>query len=126
MQIIDNNGSRDAQKGEEGNWLAGSLWGLVAAEYQNAKPAETWNSITILVRGNGQKIHKQNGKNVVEYYAGELWYAPHWEKIVAESSFKNVGHIIDPKGSGGSIGLQDHGSEVWFKNIKIREIDMLR
>jgi hexosaminidase len=121
MQIIDN--KEAAHAGDE-NRTAGSLWDIIPADPQNARPAGEWNSITILVRGNGQKIHKQNGENVVEYYAGQSWYAPHWKKMVDNSSFKGIEHIINPEVDG-YIGLQG-GSEVWFKNIKICEIDRFR
>ncbi len=120
MQLLDNENNEDALKGKNGNRKAGALWDLIPANPQNTKPAGEWNTVKIIVRSNGQILHIQNGKTVVEYYPGKSWYKE-WDKLLAVSAFKDVEHLKNPQRKG-FIGLQEHGGGVWFKNIKIREL----
>ena len=116
MQILDNVKHPDARLGKDGNRQAGSLYDLIPAKPQNAKPAGEWNQVNILVY-NGTVVHTMNGENVVEYH---LW-TDDWRGMVAESKFKDYADFIDVAKEG-HIGLQDHGDDVWFRNIKIREL----
>lgn len=116
MQVLDNERHPDAKKGKNGNRKAGSLYDLIPADPQNANPAGEWNSIVIKV-DHGKVTHFQNGKKVVEY---ELW-TDGWKAMVADSKFKDWSGFVNMSKKG-HIGLQDHGDEVWFKNIKIKEL----
>ncbi|MBK6264144.1 DUF1080 domain-containing protein [Marivirga sp. S37H4] len=117
MQILDNERHPDAMLGKDGNRKAGSLYDIYPAKPQNAKPAGEWNSVEIIVY-NGTVVHKQNGETVVEYH---LW-TPQWEKDVAASKFPELNPDWVNVAKEGYIGLQDHGDDVWFKNIKIKEL----
>ncbi len=114
MQVLDNDKHPDAKLGRDGNRQAGSLYDLIPAVPQNAKPVGQWNKVVITVY-KGTVIYNQNGKNVVEYH---LW-TPEWKTMVSDSKFKDWPNFIDPA-SKGYIGLQDHGDDVWYKNIKIK------
>jgi hypothetical protein len=117
MQVLDNERHPDAKKGKNGNRQAGSLYDLIPAQPQNAKPVGQWNTVEIIVY-DGIVIHKQNGKAVVEYYLG----TPEWEKLVADSKFPALNKDWANLAKEGYFGLQDHGDDVWFKNIKIKEL----
>ena len=65
----------------------------------------------------GTVIHWMNGENIVEYH---LW-TDDWKKMVGDSKFKEYPDFVDPA-TEGHIGLQDHGDDVWFRDIKIREL----
>ncbi len=117
MQILDNEKHPDAKLGIDGNRKAGSLYDLIAAEPQNSKPVGEWNQVEITVY-NGTVVHKQNGVNVVEYH---LW-TPEWNELVAGSKFPSLNKDWADVANEGYIGLQDHGDDVWFKNIKIKEL----
>lgn len=117
MQILDNERHPDAMLGENGNRKSGSLYDLYPAEPQNAKPAGEWNEIEIIVY-KGTVVHKQNGETVVEYH---LW-TPKWEEDVANSKFPGLNENWADVAKEGYIGLQDHGDDVWFKNIKIKKL----
>lgn len=116
MQILDNEKHPDAQLGVNGNRKAGSLYDLLPANPQNTKPVGEWNQVGILCY-QGTVVFKQNGANVVEFH---LW-TDDWKKMVANSKFKNWPMFVNPAKEG-YIGLQDHGNDVWFRNIKIKEM----
>jgi hypothetical protein len=114
MQILDNDRHPDAKLGKNGNRMAGSLYDLIPAVPQNTKPAGQWNKIDIICY-QGTVVYNSNGVNVVEYH---LW-TDAWKKMVADSKFKDWQWFINPAKEG-YIGLQDHGNDVWFRNIKIK------
>jgi hypothetical protein len=116
MQILDNDRHPDAKLGRDGNRQAGSLYDLIPADPQNAKPVGQWNKVVITVF-KGTVVFNQNGKNVVEFH---IW-TDDWKKMVADSKFKDWPNFVDPA-SKGHIALQDHGDDVWFRNIKIKAL----
>ena len=115
MQILDNEKHPDSFRGRDGNRRAGSLYDLIPANPQNAKPVGEWNSIEIICL-QGKVVHRQNGVKVLEY---ELW-TPEWKALVKNSKFPGMNPDWENIGKEGLIGLQDHGNDVWFRNIKIR------
>ncbi len=116
MQILDNDQHPDAQMGVDGNRKAGSLYDLIPAEPQNFRGAGEWNKAEVSVN-NGTVIHYQNGVPVLEYELG----TDEWNEMVANSKFAPLEFFgIDQPGY---IGLQDHGDDVWFRNIRILNKD---
>lgn len=86
---------------------------LPPSVYLPPRPPGEFNSSRILVRGSHVE-HWLNGVKVLEYELG----SPAVMAAVKKSKFKDV------KGFGtklkGHLLLQDHGGEVWFRNIRIR------
>ncbi|MGM0620440.1 MAG: 3-keto-disaccharide hydrolase [Bacteroidota bacterium] len=117
FQVLDNEKHPDAMLGENGNRKAASLYDLIPADPQNTKPAGEWNSAEILVY-DGTVVHKQNGETVLEYH---LW-TDDWNELVADSKFPDLNPDWANVAKEGYIALQDHGDDVWYKNIKIREM----
>jgi hypothetical protein len=116
MQVLDNLKHPDAKLGVDGNRQAGSLYDLIPAKPQNAKPVGEWNTVKIMVY-KGTVVHYQNGVQVLEYH---LW-TDDWKKMCANSKFKDYTHFVDTAPEG-FIGLQDHGDDVWYRNIKIKKL----
>ena len=112
MQVLDNNGHPDAKIIKH---RAGDLYDLITSKPETAKPAGQWNSIEIKLQ-KGKLELWQNGVKVV---STTLWDA-NWNALVAGSKFKNMADFA--KSKKGHIALQDHGNEVWYKNIKIRKL----
>lgn len=115
MQILDNERHPDAKLGKNGNRKAGSLYDLIPADPQNAKPAGEWNKIRIM-KYQGTVVFFMNGEQVVEFH---LW-TDDWNDMIANSKFADFKDFA--KESEGYIGLQDHGNDVWFRNIKIKRL----
>ncbi len=117
MQVLDNERHPDAEAGKDGNRKAGSLYDLIPAVPQNAKPAGEWNTAEIKVY-KGSVWHIQNGETVLEYH---LW-TPEWNELVAGSKFPDENPNWANVAAEGFVGLQDHGDDVWYRNIQIREL----
>ncbi len=115
MQILDNANHIDATLGKDGNRQAGSLYDLIPAKPQNSKPFDEWNSAEIICY-QGTVVHKQNGETVLEYH---LW-TPEWNSLVAGSKFPEYNKDWANVAKEGYIAFQDHGGDVWFRNVKIK------
>ncbi len=111
FQIIDDN---DYPQQLNENQKTGSASDVKAPLSLAARPAGEWN-LTRIVARNGHIEHWLNGRRVVEYTIG----SPEWAALVRESKFAPFDYAKVLKGS---IGLQDHGGFVAYKNLKIREL----
>ncbi|HRR09589.1 MAG TPA: DUF1080 domain-containing protein [Rhodothermales bacterium] len=97
-------------------------WQTSAANYAMHPPVvKAFNSVgewnqTRIVVNQGHVTHWLNGKKTVEY---QMW-TPEWERMVTAGKWKNFpGYGRAKKGK---IALQDHGNQIWFKNIKIKSL----
>ena len=125
-QVLDNENHIDATMGVDGNRKSSSLYDMIPAKPQNAKPFGEWNNTTITVF-KGTVVHAQNGVNVLEYH---LW-TPQWTELLQASKFSLKDwplafELLNNCGGNnreGYIGMQDHGDDVWFKNIRIKILD---
>ena len=109
-QVLDDAAHRD---GSSPLTSTGANYAINPASPGITKPAGEWNSGRILVNGNHVE-HWLNGQKVVEYELGSA----DWTRRVAESKFNQWPEY--GKASEGHIGIQDHGSMVQYRNIKIR------
>lgn len=111
-QVLDDDTHSD---GTLGIHRTGSVYDVIAPKIDAAKPVGTFNKSRIVV--NGKRIqHWLNGKLVVDVIVG----SPEWEKGFLTSKFKE--HEQFGKIPLGKILVQDHGDEVWFKNMVISEL----
>jgi hypothetical protein len=110
VQILDDQKHGD---GKSELTSAGSNFALHAAPRGVVKPVGEWNAVRLVVNGNHVE-HWLNGRKIVEYELG----SPAWKQLVANSKFKEWPEYGSARE--GHIGLQEHGSYVAFRNVKIR------
>ncbi|RZK34713.1 MAG: DUF1080 domain-containing protein [Pedobacter sp.] len=112
MQVIDNDGHKD---GKIIKHRAGDLYDILKSTSEPVKPVGQWNKAEI-ISDNGKLTFKLNGVTIVET---TMW-DDNWKALIAASKFKTWEGFGTYKT--GKIGLQDHGDEVWYKNISIKEL----
>ena len=126
FQVLDNANHPDAKLGKDNNRQAASLYDMIPAVPQNAKPFGEWNKAKIMVY-KGTVVHGQNDENVLEYH---LW-TPKWTEMLQASKFSEKNwplafQLLNNCGGDnreGFIGMQDHGDDVWFRNIRVKVLD---
>jgi len=112
VQILDNVRHPD---GKLELTSAGANFAMHGVPATAARPVGEWNSVRLLVNGDHVE-HWFNGAKVVEFEIN----SPDWLARVAASKFKSW--PLYAKARSGHIGLQEHGSYVAFRNLKIRRL----
>ena len=126
FQVLDNANHPDAKLGKDNNRQAASLYDMIPAVPQNAKPFGEWNKAKIMVY-KGTVVHGQNDENVLEYH---LW-TKQWTEMLQASKFSEekwplAFELLNNCGGEnheGFIGVQDHGDDVWYRNIRVKVLD---
>lgn len=115
-QVLDNLGFRSGKGLPVGpTEHSASHYGIEPAVSDVTKRIGEWNEGRIQVQGN-QVTYWLNGVKTAEY---EM-HSSKWDEQIANAKFSKwkdfatlgIGHI----------GLQDHGHNVWFRNLKIKEL----
>ena len=112
MQVLDNEGHDD---GKIAKHRSGDLYDLVKSSTEPVKPVGEWNTAEI-ISNKGKLEFILNGVSVLTTNYGD----DAWKKMVAGSKFKqwpDFGTVFK-----GNIGLQNHDSDVWYKNIVIKKL----
>jgi cytochrome c len=76
-----------------------------------------WNRSRIVFRGTHGE-HWLNGEKVVEFELGTA----RMDSLLAASKYKTIPGFGQKRRGGGHIVLQDHGDEVYFRELKVRPL----
>ena len=109
LQILDN--TAEIYENLESYQYHGSVYGIIPAKRGYLKPVGEWNSQEVMVKGENIRI-TLNGTVIVE---GNL------KKATKNGTADGKKHPGLQRSSG-HIGFLGHGSEVWFRNIRIKEL----
>lgn len=113
-QILDDDRHPDAQNGP--TRIAGALYDMIPPDSaaKQLRPVGEYNTARIIFQGNHGE-HWLNGAKVVEYDLGTARF----DSLLARSKYAPTEGFADRRA--GHLVLQDHGDDVWFRNIKIRK-----
>jgi hypothetical protein len=118
-QILDDEKHPDAKQGVVGNRTLASLYDLIPSLKikRGLHKIGEWNNGRVIVYPDNRVEHWLNGYKVVEYQRG----TPIYQALVARSKYAEWPNFgMAPKGR---ILLQDHGDQVFFRSIKIKDLN---
>lgn len=116
IQVLDDNWTEYVE--ERGDiQRAGSIFNILAPSKLVCKPAGEWNHYLIHIDHNKNEGFVQlNGEEILRFPVN----GPEWDDFIAGSGFEKGSGF--GKAQSGHIALQDHGNQVAYRNIKIREL----
>lgn len=112
LQVIDD---KIYEGAKENTHRASDFFGVANARLREGNPQGEWNKIHFIVK-----------KGKLTVYQNEFMVQEHdlngtdWKQRVANSGLKAA--PISKSNYNGRIGLQDWGSTVWYRNIKLRKL----
>lgn len=112
MQILDNDVHPD---GKIRKHRTGDLYDMISSNSEPVKPTGEWNHV-VITSLNGKLDFYLNGVHVINT---TMWN-DNWRNLIANSKFRDAPDFGTYRT--GRIGLQDHGNNVYFKNIKIKRL----
>ena len=114
-QILDDDLHPDAKMGNGTNRTAAGLYDLISPENKTLKPVGEWNHGRIIFNDlHGE--HWLNGEKVLEYDLN----TPRMDSLLEASKYAPIEGFGDKRT--GHIVLQDHNDDVWYRNLKVREL----
>lgn len=111
MLVCDGESNEDTHRMKQ---VAGDLYDLTTSRINAALPAMEWNQVEILCN-HGQLDLYLNDTHIISTM---LW-DENWRKLIAVSKFNTMPDF--GTFHSGRIALRDQGTEVWYRNIRVKK-----
>ncbi|HMJ59880.1 MAG TPA: DUF1080 domain-containing protein [Gemmatimonadales bacterium] len=112
-QILDDDRHED---GKLPTHRSGGLYDLIApGDAKVLRPVGEWNRSVVIFRGNHGE-HWLNGRRILAFELGTA----RMDSLLVQSKYRTIPGFANRRK--GHIVLQDHGDEVYFRNIKVRPL----
>ncbi len=112
VQILDSHGQQPDR------YACGGIFDIQAPNKDMVHPAGQWNHLTIWAEGSRITV-VMNGQQIVDMDLNE-WAEAGKNPDGSENKFKSVAYKDLPRK--GFLGFQDHGHDVWFRHIRVKEL----
>ena len=113
-QVLDDTAYFAPEAADGRTHRTGDNYDLHEAATRPVRSLGEWNTGRIVVDGTRVE-HWLNGELTVGYE----YYTDEWEALVTASKFDPE---LYARAEAGLIGLQDHGTPVWYRNIKVKPL----
>jgi len=113
MQVLDSYGKDKPDKHD-----CGAIYDCLEPSVNACKPAGEWNHVTITCKDNLINV-VLNGKKIIDMDLNK-WDTPHMNPDGTKNKFNKA---LKDFSREGYIGFQDHGHDVWYRNVKIKVLD---
>lgn len=111
LQIMDSHGKKDF-----GNKDCGALYDAKAASVNAVKPAGEWNKMRVELKGS-KLVAYLNGQKIQDLDLDD-WTTPKQNPDGSPNKFETA---LKDLPRTGHLGFQDHGHDVFYRNIRIKE-----
>jgi len=117
VQLMDNAGFQKTHGKKDDRKLNGTFYDAKAATSDPSKAIGLWNTMHLICKGTLIKL----SINGVQTFSVNIddWVTPGKNPDGSSNKFKNA---LKDFPRSGQIGFQNHGQEVWFRNIKVRQL----
>jgi hypothetical protein len=113
IQILDSFGRESVDKHD-----CGAVYDVSAPRINAARPAEQWNHMTIVAQDNLLSV-VLNDEPIIDLDLN-AWTTPHQNPDGTPNKFDTAYRDLKREGY---LGFQDHGSPIWFRNVRIKRLD---
>jgi hypothetical protein len=104
-------------EGKVDKHTTGAIYDCLGPSVFAEKPVGEWNHMVITAKGNSIKI-ELNGKQIIDADLNQWTEAgknPDGTPNKFKTAYKDLAKV-------GYLGLQDHGSPIWFRNVKVKAL----
>jgi hypothetical protein len=115
IQVANSYGQKNLSRGS----TAGSVYDCLPPSSNPIKPPGQWNQLQVTCRGSRIEV-VLNGREIIGMDLDQ-WTQPHKNPDGSPNKFPRA---LKDFARAGHIGLQDHGRPVWYRNIRVKRLDV--